>query len=146
MYRDPEPRVEPNLTKTAILIAGVFVTILGVVIGTRLSSDAIAVLVGVIAGVAAGIPTALLLIFVTQRRREEVEPEPYDHRRQMTPPVIIVAPGNTPQAWSPYGYAGAPGAQQLPPVPSPRRFRVMGLDEDDMEPLDGQQETTPWYQ
>jgi hypothetical protein len=134
------------LSKTAILLAAVFAIALGVVIGTRLSSDAVAVLTGVIAGVAAGIPTALLLIFVTRRRREEVEPEPYEGRRQMAPPVIVVTPGNAPQSWSPYGYTGVPPAQQLPAASGPRRFRVMGLDEEDMEPLEGQQNTTPWYQ
>jgi hypothetical protein len=146
MYRDVDPPASTSFGKTAILLAGIFAIVLGVVIGARLSSDAIAVLVGVIAGVAAGIPTALLLIFVTRRRREEVEPEPYDGRRQMVPPVIVVTPGNAPQSWPPYGYAGAPPAQQLPPMSGPRRFRVMGLDEEDMEPLEGQQETTPWYQ
>jgi hypothetical protein len=145
MNRDVEPSIDLDFRKTAIFIAGVFVIVLGVVIGTRLSGDAIAMLVGVIAGIAAGIPTALLLIFVTRRRREEVEPEPYgDRRAQMTPPVIIVTPGNAPQSW-PY-HAGALPAQQLPPTGGPRRFRVMGLDEEDMEPPKGQQETTPWYQ
>jgi hypothetical protein len=153
MYRDVDPPVGISFGKSAILLAAVFAIALGVVIGTRLSSDAIAVLVGVIAGVAAGIPTALLLIFVTRRRREEVEPEPYEGRRQMAPPVIVVTPGSVPQGWPPYGYAGMPPAQQLPPpaqqlptMSGPRRFRVMGLDEEDMEPLQGRQETPPWYQ
>jgi hypothetical protein len=141
MYRDEQPPAGNGFLKTAALVGGVFAIVLGVVIGTRLSSDAIAVLIGVIAGIVAGVPTALLLIFVTRRRQE---PEPYDDRRQMAPPVIVVTSGGAPQSW-PY-YAGAPGTQQLPPAQGPRRFRVMGLDEDDMEPLEGEHESTRWYQ
>ena len=142
MYRDVDPPVGIRFGKTAIFLAGVFTIVLGVVIGTRLSSDAIAVLVGVIAGVAAGIPTALLLIFVTQRRREEYEPEPYEYPKQMMPPVIVVTPSSMPQVFP--QYPGLLPNQQLP-VHSPRRFRVMGLDEEDMEPLEGEAETTSWY-
>ena len=141
MYTDMEPPAGVDLRKAAVLIGGVFAIVLGVVIGTRLSSDAIAVLVGVIAGVAAGIPTALLIVFVT-RQRQEYEPEPYDDRRQMAPPVIVVTPSSAPQVFP--QYPGLPTSQQLP-VHSPRRFRVMGLDEEDMEPLEGEAETTSWY-
>ena len=143
MYRDIEPPRDIDFRKAVIFLAGVFVIVLGVVIGTRLSSDAIAVLVGVIAGVAAGVPTALLLIFVTQRRREEYEPEPYEHPRQTTPPVIVVTPSSMPQVFP--QYPGMLPSQQLPVAQSPRRFRVMGLDEEDMEPLEGQAETTSWH-
>jgi hypothetical protein len=142
MIRDEQPPAENRPFRTVALIGGVFAVVLGVVVGARLSSDAIAVLVGIIAGVAAGIPTALLLIFVT-RQRQEPEPEPYDGHRQMAPPVIVVTPGNAPQSWPPYGY---PSAQPLPPASHQRRFRVMGLDEDDMEPLEEEQESTHWYQ
>jgi hypothetical protein len=142
MYRDIEPSTDINFRKTVAFVAGVFAITLVVVIGTRLSSDAIAVLVGVIAGVAAGVPTALLLLFVT-RRREELEPEHYEQPRQMAPPVIVVAPGNMPQMYS--QYPGMATNQQLPAAHSPRRFRVMGLDEEDMEPLEGEARTDSWY-
>jgi hypothetical protein len=142
MYRDMEPPRDIDFRRAVIFLAGVFVIVLGVVIGARLSGDAIAVLVGVIAGVAAGIPTALLLIFITQRRREEYEPEPYEYPKQMMPPVIVVTPSSMPQVFP--QYPGLPPNQQLP-VHSPRRFRVMGLDEEDMEPLEGETETTSWY-
>ncbi len=145
MYRDMEPPFNINIRQIVVLLVVAFTVALGVVIGTRLSSDAIAVLVGVIAGVAASLPTALLLLVVT-RRRQDYEPEPYEEPRQTTaPPVIVVTAGSMPQVLPHYS-TGAPGAQQLPLAHSPRRFRVMGLDDDEMEPLEGKSQSTSWYQ
>jgi hypothetical protein len=129
-----------------VLITVAFMVTLGVVIGTRLSSDAIAVLVGVIAGVAASIPCALLLMAVTRRQETRYDErwgeehdryhDRYDDPRRAVPPVIVVTQGQ-------------PSAQQLPPwaagqpnwntwengIPtySQRTFRVMGYDESDDE-------------
>ena len=142
-----EPRRGGGIKQIVVLLTVAFMATLGVVIGTRLSSDAIAVLVGVIAGVAASIPCALLLMAVT-RRRENRDDEFYDdeHRRpyddrggyddrgRNVPPVIVVTQGQ-------------PAAQQLPPWASgqgswnawdngastQRQFRVMGYDESDDE-------------
>lgn len=150
MYRDIEPPFNINIRQVVVLLVVAFTVALGVVIGTRLSSDAIAVLVGVIAGVAASLPTALLLLVVT-RRRQEYDPEPYEetqyasHATRAAPPVIVVTPGSMPQVLPQYGN-GVPGTQQLAPAHSPRRFRVMGLDDEEMEPLDGQSQSTSWYQ
>ncbi len=141
MYRDRYPDREGNVKRVVVLLAGVFLVALVVVIGTRMSSDAIAVLVGVIAGVAASVPTALLLIAVTRPRVNE-EPEVHEQRRQMSPPVIVVAPGSVPQVMPQYGGAYP---QQLPSVPSRRRFRVMGYDDESMEPLEGQSDDQTWY-
>jgi hypothetical protein len=124
---------------------------LGVVIGTRMSSDAIAVLVGVIAGVAASIPCALLLMAVTRRRESQEDVQAYGEPSygaqyeaprygspRTAPPVIVVTPGAMPQQQLPYGslygYAG-PYAGQQPgagmPIGSRRQFRIMGYDEED---------------
>lgn len=127
-----------------VLVVVAFVVALGVVVGTRLSSDAIAVLIGVIAGVAASIPTALLLIAVTRRREEPEEPEHYRRQesRQPAPPVIVVAPGSVPQVLSQYGDAYP--SPQLPAGRRARQFRVMGLDEGDMEPLETEVGASAW--
>ena len=141
-----------GLKQLILLVAVAFVVTLGVVVGTRMSSDAIAVLLGVIAGVAASIPCALLLMTVTRRQQTAVhEPYPavsdpvhtrYDDcrdslysgsyaRHPAPPPVIVVTPGtpwsSTPGAdgatLSPYaGYASAQPQGQ-------REFRVMGYEE-----------------
>ena len=147
------PRRGSSIKQLIILLAVAFMVTLGVVVGARLSSDAIAVLVGVIAGVAASIPCALLLMAVTRRREEEFktpsfhEPDPYSRQptyhdsRPAPPPVIVVTPGSSPQQLAPW--ANSPGNwQSVPdyqaggyqsPAHAQRRFRVMGYDEQEDE-------------
>jgi hypothetical protein len=130
-----------------ILLALGFIVTLGVVVGTRMSSDAIAVLVGVIAGVAASIPCALLLMAVTRRResdelmrygKERYEDRRYNDRRYgermdarpAVPPVVIVTPGGATPQQVPYGGASYP----LTLPQSQRQFRVMGCEEAEAQP------------
>ena len=146
------PRRGSGTKQLIILLAVAFVVTLGVMIGARLSSDAIAVLVGVIAGVAASIPCALLLMAVTRRRHEDYEtphlrqPDRYGPQaevhdpRPTAPPVIVITPGSSPQqlgSWangpghwdsSQESWHTAPGYKA--PGHSQRQFRVMGYDED----------------
>jgi hypothetical protein len=132
-----------NVKRVATLLALAFVIALAVVVGTRLSSDAIAVLVGVVAGVAASIPTALILIVVTRRDDADEEEAYYDERRRESPPVIVVAPGSAPQVLP--QYVGGSQAQ-LPEGASRRRFRVMGYDDEELEAADAMQEGERWYE
>jgi hypothetical protein len=143
MRRKADRPRESNLRQLIILLGLVFIVALAVVIGVRMSSDAIAVLVGVIAGVAASVPTALLLMAVT-RRQEEEYPEPYyeEPRQPPSPPVIVVAPGSVPQSLSPY-------SQPYPyrvtgPADRQREFRVMGYEEEE-QPPGSEAESQPWY-
>jgi hypothetical protein len=137
-----------------VLITVAFMVTVGVVIGTRLSSDAIAVLVGVIAGVAASIPCALLLLAVTRRQErydDEWDDDRYDdrydestrsdggrygERGRAVPPIIVVTPGQAaPQQLAPWA-TGQPtwnAWQEGAPSRSQRTFRVMGYDEGDEE-------------
>ena len=150
-----------NVRQLVALLALGFIVTLGVVVGTRMSSDAIAVLVGVIAGVAASIPCALLLMAVT-RRRETEAPSRYgdqqyeDHRyndrrysdridpRRAVPPVVIVTPGNaTPQQWP---YAAAFPYQATQPQPqSQRQFLVMGYEEADSQLAGSSEAPAAWH-
>jgi len=133
-----------DVKRIAALVAVAFAVTLAVVVGTRLSSDAIAVLVGVVAGVAASIPTALLLIVVTGRRTEEDDEETYyQDRRRDSPPVIVVAPGSAPQALP--QYMGNFQAQLAPPADR-RHFRVMGYDDEELEPLGTERDGSRWYE
>lgn len=137
-----QPSTGAGLRQIIALLAAVFMVTLGVVIGTRMSSDAIAVLVGVIAGVVASIPTALLLMAVT-RRSEPTYVEEYEDPRQRMPPVIVVTAGN-------------PAQQQLPPYPgypyqvqassARRQFRIMGYDDEEDTRLEGAAEPIAWGQ
>jgi len=95
-----------------------FTVTLAVIIGKRMSTDAMAVVIGVGCGVLASIPTSLLILAVTNRRGEREIPQ-----RREYPPVVIVNPPN-----------GQPRYLQ-PPFPTPviqpqeRQFKVIG-DED----------------
>jgi hypothetical protein len=147
---------EGNMRQLVALLALGFIVTLGVVVGTRMSSDAIAVLVGVIAGVAASIPCALLLMAVTRRREKEemtrYDEQRYDERRnadwrygermdprRAAPPVVIVTPGNTAPQQLPYA---ASFPYQAPQLQSQRQFRVMGYEE--TEPTSAPAVTASW--
>jgi hypothetical protein len=105
------------------LVVTAFAVTLAVVIGNRLSDQALAVLAGAVCGVGAAIPTSLLIVAVTRRHDESrARPTMYPPAPQGAyPPVVVVAP---------------PGAQQvpnawnaLPPsfnAPVPRQFTVVG--------------------
>jgi hypothetical protein len=140
--RDPDPPRRSPVKRLLALLALAFVVTLGVVIGTRLNSEAIAVLMGVGAGVAASIPTALLIMAVTRRRDDDEGEyvEPYDEPRRAVPPVIVVTPGASAQPQLPY-QASYP-YQQMPTPGQRRQFRVMGYDEEEEEPAE--EEAAPW--
>lgn len=91
------------------LIAGAVA--MAMVVGQRMSTDAMAVVVGVAFGVAASIPTSLLVVAATTRsRRDEGYRAPRDELRP-PPQVIVVQP------------------QQLPPAPqivAPLQMRRWG--------------------
>jgi hypothetical protein len=141
MHREESRPNSSSMKQLIALLALGFMITLGVVIGLRMSSDAIAVLVGVIAGVAASIPTALLLMAVT--RRQDRYDEEYDPPQRNAPPVIVVTSGGPPQ-------------QQLPPYPvypyqpaavqQGRQFRVMGYEDQEEQPIDGTAFAVPWEQ
>jgi hypothetical protein len=117
---------------------------LAVIIGQRMSNDAMAVALGVVFGVAASIPTSLLVVAATRGRRDEQA----TYRRYADPPppspppqIYVVNPGNQPASW--LGQGG--GQPQLPQPPAgyfsgrpARRYKVVGeddawLDDDDWD-------------
>lgn len=154
-YQAPRGR---GIKQLSVLLAVAFVVTLGVVVGTRMSSDAIAVLVGVIAGVAASIPCALLLLAVTRRQQSESQErypavsDPYADRGtnrygsgyepRAPPPVIVVTPGNAvPQQMAPWSTTSGPASGSVfdpyaygsAQPQSRRKFRVMGFEEPEPE-------------
>ena len=118
-----------------------FAVTLAVVVGQRLSSEAMAVVIGVIAGVAASIPTSLIVVWVATRslaaNRGAAEAPA---ARPAAPPQVIVVQSPAPAA--PHypasvlsgGYpAGGYAPEGLPfsPYARPaRQFTVLGGDED----------------
>ncbi|NJN98992.1 MAG: hypothetical protein HC875_35300 [Anaerolineales bacterium] len=60
----------------------------GIVFGTRVSADALAVIVGVVLGILAGIPTTLLAIFIMTRQRSGLSSGSPQAMGQ--PPVVVI--------------------------------------------------------
>lgn len=97
------------------LIAGVVT--LAIIIGQRMSTDAMAVMVGVVFGVAASIPTSLLIALATRGSRRHDDP-PYRrddyHPSPPAPQIYVVSPNQLP------GQAG--GVQQIAAAPQQHTF------------------------
>ena len=120
----------------ATLLGSVFVVTLAVIVGLRLSAEAMAVMVGVIAGVAASIPTSLIVVWRATRHLNSA-PAP----RVSEPRILYVhtAPLSPHPAWP-----VATPTQAVPYLPTltspnggptlPRRF--MGFDDPDQVPID----------
>ena len=110
------------------LVALAFAVTLAVIVGGRLSDEALAVLAGAVCGVGAAIPTSLLIVAVSRRRDERrVQPSapqgPY-------PPVVVVAPPGVQQR--PNGW------NTLPPslsAPIQRHFTVVGGTSEDADTI-----------
>ena len=109
---------QSRLKVFAGLMAMVFAVTLALVVGSRLSDEALGVLAGAVCGVGAAIPTSLLVVVVSRRRDERVQPS---MQHGIYPPVVVVAP---------------PGGQQRPgdwstlspslTAPIQRQFTVVG--------------------
>jgi hypothetical protein len=100
---------------------------LGVMVGSRMSSEATAVVVGVVCGVLAGIPTSVLMMIAMRAFDRRGAPrQPAHHPPQSYPPVIVVTPGGQP-LWP---------AAQSPPSIDDFRLSIDDLDRDTQRILD----------
>ena len=111
----------------ALLLALTFIIALAVVIGKKMSTEAMAVVIGIACGVVASIPTtALLTLVLTRRDRESGEERQVAHPGAY-PPVVVIQ-GGTPQS-----LPSAPQAGYWPALaPGPmvqRQFRVVGSED-----------------
>ena len=119
--------------RNGIILAGIaFAVALAVIVGNRLSNEAMAVVVGAVCGISASIPVSIALVIAASKNwgREEAPREiEYDygaHRYAPQPPQILVV--SPPQAQSPFGfpqnqYYLPPGA---PDAGAPRDFKIVG--------------------
>jgi hypothetical protein len=104
-----------------------FAVTLALVVGNRLSSEALGVLAGAVCGVGAAIPTSLIVVAVTRRRDQDESGHGEMLSRQRMerntyPPVIVVSPQSGRER--PYQ-----GWDALPPslsAPMERNFKVVG--------------------
>lgn len=105
-----------------------FGIVLAVIIGQRMSTDAMAVVIVVAVGVAASVPTSLLLVALLRRQSSRSGPStwspPPAYPQLPQPPVIVVNPGQ----WL------AQGQQPMPMPPAQmmdsdqRQISVVGDD------------------
>ena len=140
------------MKQAAVIVSVVFAIGLAVLIGTRMSADALGVLVGAVCGVLASLPTSLVLIWALVRRTQGPGVEVGARQSvgaQSYPPVVVVNPG---PGYGVSGY-GLPPSQSLPAAGGPRSFKVVGDEEtlladyggvvpEDMEVMRGDPEHT----
>ncbi len=111
----------------ASLLAGVIT--LAIIVGQRLSTDAMAAMTGVVFGVAASIPTSLLIALAARGgrrhdppyRRDDYQPSP------PAPQIYVVTPGQLPAGSHAHAVSALPQPPGVPIVAEPvRRYRVVG--------------------
>jgi hypothetical protein len=124
---------------TALAVLGFSIT-LAVLIGQRMSDQAMAVIVGSVIGVAASMPMSALVLWLTFRSRDgTTHAASYarsDHAPREEPRMIVIQP-------QPYGapqYAPTPPAAYLNPPPAMsaygrplREFKIVGQEDIDDE-------------
>ena len=108
----------------------IVVMTLTLIVGFRLSEDAIAVIIGIGLGVLATLPTTLVLIYFVMHRgtgqSQHQADQPYGLPNHHQPPVIIVNGGQQ--------QPGLPSTIQTPytmSLPSQRSFTVVGEEKID---------------
>lgn len=130
-----------KLSTLIALAALIFIGTLAVIIGQRLSTEAMAVLLGVFAGVIASVPTTAVVTWLVLRNNNQpsqtvrvertihtaapIEQQPYPG---MLPPPYTMPPGLMPNGQN-NPFAGTP-YQNLPyqGMPNTREFTVIGGD------------------
>jgi len=120
-----ESRVAKRLGVVLLIFTAAFGLTLAVMVGQRLSDQAMAVIAGAVCGVAASIPPSLLIIWVTRRKpgTPQAWAGPY-------PPVVVVQPPAMPSV--PTGATDPRYPPTLIPastVPMQREFVVVGEDD-----------------
>ena len=111
-----------------------FAITLAIVVGWRMSAEAMAVVIGVIAGVAASIPTSLIIIWITLRGKPSAPPAPVRREPENDQSRIIVV-NATPPNTSHYPPTLTPTSTPYPnlePQRPQRRFTIIGGEEEEI--------------
>lgn len=113
------------MKKFVITIGIAFAVTLAVVVGTRISPDAMAVIIGIICGVLASIPTTAILLWVLRQREKQMEAHYGPAQRGHFPPVVVVNGHGT----NGYGNPHPPPALTAGSTPpGAREFKVVGQE------------------
>jgi hypothetical protein len=111
------------MKKFGMIVGVTFVVTLAIVIGFRMSPDAMAVVVGIVCGVLASIPTSTLLVWVMRQRDKQMEVQQMQSRAYGNFPPVVVVNGQ--------GTNG--NGTSAPPLPAgtlsgARNFKVIGQE------------------
>ena len=128
------------MRRGVLIIGAVFAVALAVAVGSRMSADAMSVVVGVVCGVLASIPTSLLLLWVLARRGPGAERTGPAGMGNYFPPVVVVnpGPGYGVPTYGSSAHALAAGSYAPAALPLPagqRSFKVVGDEETMLDEL-----------
>ena len=113
---------------------------LAIIIGQRMSTDAMAVVIGVAVGVTASVPTSLLLVALLRKERAGYDRRPQDTAREagwnayppalpQQPNFIVLDPAQFSAARNPQLQMPLPPVEYAPDA-GMRRLRVVGSDDE----------------
>jgi hypothetical protein len=124
-----ENKTGKRIRNFAIVVILAFAITLAIVVGQRLSDQAISILAGAVCGVGASIPTSLLIIWVSRKQQEnnrQPDQTQMMPHQSMYPPVVVVQPNGAQQFPQQRGSIPA----TLDRAPMDRRFTMVGDAED----------------
>lgn len=110
-----------------------FIIALTIVLGFRVSADALAVIAGVFLGILASIPTTVAVVYVLMRQQTKLDRSPYPLPQH--PPVVVINAADKNQGYSP---PALPSGNY--PANGTRRWTVIGEAETDL--TDSESSTT----
>ena len=119
-----------KLQRLALVFVAAFGVTLALIVGQRLSAEAMAVLLGVVAGVLASIPTSLIVVWLTRGAlANSSRPAAVEFKRE--PPerevkVVVVPPAPAVQPASAAWLTHPAGWPPATSVAAPRQFTVIG--------------------
>jgi hypothetical protein len=117
-----------SLRLGVLLVTLAFAVALAVIVGRKMNTEAMAILIGIVCGAGASIPTtALLVVLLLRRERRREEDLARQSQRGAYPPVVVIQ-GGVPQAMP----LAPQGGYWPAPVPAPalnRQFHVVGGDD-----------------
>ncbi len=113
------------MTKFIYIMSSLFVVSLAVVVGSRLSTDALAVIIGIICGMVTTVPTMILLVFLIRQKDQQKWQQQYPGPQY--PPVVVVNGQQYPHGSN---ISTIPQAQNgyLPTPDTGRAFKVVGQE------------------
>lgn len=117
------------MKKFFVIVSVAFSVTLAVIIGYRISADAMAVIIGIVCGVLASIPTTVLMVWMVRQRDRQYELQAGQTARFGQYPPVVVVNG---QGTNGYGMPTAPPPLLAgPPSPGGRDFKVIGQENTD---------------